>query len=326
MDLILLDNIEQKAVAGTGATVDEAEKLWLSIKPDDDITPLCDAAGRVARRRSGSHIQTCSKINARSGHCPEDCKWCAQSHCHHTGCREYLYCSEEELDRLVGNAAARGVERFSLVTSGRKVSVRDIERFGRMFRNIARKYPTVKLCASMGLLGPDEMKALYDAGVRRYHCNLETSASYFPSLCTTHTRADKLQTIENALAAGMEVCSGGIIGMGETMRQRLELAAECAAAGAVSMPFNLLSPIPGTPLENQPLLDEHEVIVSAALMRLVAPDLCLRFCGGRARLSRQATERMLNGGVTGAMVGDMLTTPGNSPEEDMKMFRRCENK
>ncbi len=122
----------------------------------------------------------------------------------------------------------------------------------------------------------------------------------------------------------MEVCVGGIIGMGETMRQRLELAEEARLAGAVSLPLNLLNPIPGTPLADTPLLGEREVVASAALMRFIVPDLCIRFAGGRARLSRATTERMLTGGVDGAMVGDLLTTRGNSPAEDMEMFARLE--
>lgn len=317
----LLEKIEIQALEGIPATVDDAYALWLSFEGDDDeINLLADAAGRVAARRNGTGVQTCSIINARSGRCPEDCKWCSQSHAHHTGCAEYRFCSEAELDKLAGNADRRGVERFALVTSGRKVTLKDLETFGAMYRRLRLEHPGLSMCASMGLLGAEEMKALYDAGVRRYHCNLETAASYFPELCTTHTHEDKLRTIRCAREAGMEVCVGGIIGMGETMRQRLELAEEAREAGAVSLPFNLLNPIPGTPLGTQPLLNEREVIVSAALMKFVAPDVCIRFCGGRARLSREATLRMLRGGVSGAMVGDMLTTPGNSPESDMQMF------
>ena len=316
----LLFKLEQNVLEGIPASVDDAYALWLSIGRDDDIDPLSDAAGRVALRRSGRGVQTCSIINARSGRCSEDCRWCAQSHCHHTGCAEYRFCSEEELHRAFADAASRGVERMALVTSGRKVTLKDLETYADMYRRMHAEFPSVKLCASMGLLNKEELQALKDAGVSRYHCNLETAESYFPELCTTHTREDKLRTIRAAREVGLEICSGGIIGMGETMRQRLELAEECRLTGAVSLPFNLLNPIPGTPLGNQPLLGEREVIISAALMRLVAPDLCIRFCGGRARLTRQATLRMLGGGVSGAMVGDMLTTPGNSPADDMAMF------
>lgn len=324
MDLELLKRIESQAVEGIPAGVDDAEALWLSIAPGESLDPLCDAAGRVAAARVGSHIQTCSIINARSGRCTEDCKWCAQSAFHHTGCEEYPFCSEKDFMDGVRTCAERGVERYSMVCSGRKVALKDIRVFSAMYARAHSEYPQVSLCASMGLLNREELQTLHDAGVRRYHCNIETAESYFPELCTTHTRADKLRTIALAREVGMEVCVGGIIGMGETMRQRLELAEEARVAGAASLPLNLLNPIPGTPLADTPLLSEREVTASAALMRFIAPDLCIRFAGGRARLSRETTERMLTGGVDGAMVGDLLTTRGNSPAEDMAMFGHLE--
>ena len=324
MDLELLKRIESQALGGRAASVDEAEALWLSIGPDESLDPLSDAAGRVAAARRDPQIDTCSIINARSGRCTEDCKWCAQAACHHTGCEEYSFCSEQDFINGVRTCAERGVKRYSMVCSGRKVALKDIRIFAGMYARARREYPGVSLCASMGLLNREELQALRDAGVTRCHCNIETAASFFPELCTSHTRADKLRTIALAREVGLEVCVGGIIGMGETMRQRLELAEESRLAGAVSLPLNLLNPIPGTPLANTPLLSEREVVASAALMRFMAPDLCIRFAGGRARLSRQATERMLTGGVDGAMVGDLLTTPGNSPAEDMAMFARIE--
>ena len=181
----------------------------------------------------------------------------------------------------------------------------------------------MKLCASMGLLNKADLQQLYDAGVTRYHCNLETSAAFFPKLCTSHTREDKLQTIRWAREVGMEVCSGGIIGMGETLRDRLEMAREALDAGAVSIPVNLLIPIKGTPLEHQPLIGEREAVLTVALMRFVAPKVTIRFAGGRARLSAGAVARMLRGGANGAIVGDMLTTIGNQLREDWKLFADC---
>ena len=210
--------------------------------------------------------------------------------------------------------------RFSIVCSGRKVGKADLRRFADMYRHAAAE-SDMTFCASMGLLDDEEMEILRQAGVTRYHCNLETAASLFPSLCSTHSRADKLRTIRAALRAGMQVCSGGIIGMGETLRQRLELAEEVREAGATSMPVNLLNPIPGTPLEGTPLIAEREVVLSCALMRLIAPKLTIRFAGGRARISPEATARMLRGGVNGAIVGDMLTTAGNGLDSDFELFR-----
>lgn len=311
-----LEDITARALRGIPATVEEAAALNDRYTTDE----LCDAADKVRAARTGNEIDTCSIVNARSGRCPEDCKWCAQSAHHKTGISEYDIIPEKELLESLKSNTDRGVRRFSLVTSGRRVSAAQIDRFCNLYR-LARSKSRIYLCASMGLLGKEELQKLRDAGVKRYHCNLETSSSYFPNLCTTHTHADKLRTIAAAIEVGMEVCSGGIIGMGESMTQRLELAQEARQAGAVSIPINILQPIKGTPLENQQLISEDEVARTVALMRFVAPDCTLRFAGGRARLSKATTERILRGGMNGALVGDMLTTIGNNIDQDYKMFK-----
>ena len=311
----LIEEIKTRAAQGIPATVDEC----LLLEQTTDTESLCAVADEVRRARCGHDIDTCSIINARSGVCPEDCKWCSQSRFHHTGVDAYPIVAEAECRELARRNHAVGVRRFSLVTSGRRVTPSQLDAFLDLFRKV-KADTDIGLCASMGLMGPDEMRRLREAGVSRYHCNLETSADNFPSLCSTHTRADKLATIRAARDAGLEVCAGGIIGMGETLRQRLMLAEECREAGAVSLPMNLLNPIKGTPLENTPLIGEEEVIRTAALMRLVAPDMVIRFAGGRARLSREATLRMLRGGVNGVMIGDLLTTSGNPRSDDMDMI------
>lgn len=314
----MLEDILSRALEGIGASVDEAMQL------NDTLTTeqLCEAADFVRRARTGSKIDTCSIVNARSGRCSEDCKWCAQSRYHHTGIEEYDLIAEEKLEEAAAICDSRGVHRFSMVTSGRRMQGKALDKACAMFRTIAAHHPKLHLCASMGLLEREDMEKLKEAGVSRYHCNLETSASYFPELCTTHTHADKLRTIAAAREAGLQVCCGGIIGMGETMRQRLELCAEARDAGAVSIPVNILSPIRGTALEHTPLIEEDEIVRTGALMRLVAPDAVLRFAGGRARLSQATTERMLRGGINGAMIGDLLTTVGNSVDQDYALFER----
>ncbi|MBD5225205.1 MAG: biotin synthase BioB [Bacteroidales bacterium] len=179
----------------------------------------------------------------------------------------------------------------------------------------------VELCESMGLLSREQLRQLWGSGVRKYHCNLERSPSYFATLCTTHTIQDKLATIRTAKEMGFTICCGGIIGMGETMRDRLELAAMAREAGASSIPVNILQPIKGTPLQNVKKISEDEIERSVALMRFIAPKCTLHFAGGRARLSRQATARILRGGMNGALVGDMLTTVGNNVDDDFKLFK-----
>lgn len=330
MSLTLLEKIKSDALKGVPASVDDCMELagCVSIKEgglpfaeaERNLNAICDAADEVRRALEGERLDTCSIVNGRSGRCTENCKWCSQAASHHTGCREYDFVDEQEFLDTLDRNTSRGVKRISIVCSGRKVAMADIRRFCELYKK-ARERSGMSLCASMGLLNREELQALYDAGIRRYHCNLETSESYFPELCTSHTREDKLRTIRLAREVGMEVCSGGIIGMGETLRQRLEMAQEARQAGAVSIPVNLLNPIPGTPLENTPLIGEREVILTVALMRFVAPSLTLRFAGGRARLSREATSRILRGGMNGALVGDMLTTVGNGMDEDFELFR-----
>lgn len=303
--------------SGQGATIDEA----LALDNSCDTDALCDAADEIRRRWAGNRVHTCSIVNARSGRCGEDCKWCAQSAHHDTGIEEYEHIDRQELLRHFHANRDRGVQRFSLVTSGRKIGPAQIGHFCRLIGEL-HQLGGMDLCASMGLLGRDELQQLYDAGVRRYHCNLESSRSHFARLCTTHTIDDKLQTIRLAREVGMEVCSGGIIGMGESMRDRLELVDMCARAGAVSIPVNILSPIKGTPLQDTPLLSEDEITRSIALMRFVAPRCTLHFAGGRARLSRQAVSRILRGGLNGAMIGDLLTTVGSGVDDDYQTFEQ----
>ncbi len=312
----MLEKVKKRAIAGIPATIDEA--IELNEKYSADM--LADAADEVRRHWCGDVIDTCSIVNARSGRCTEDCKWCAQSRCHHTGIDEYDFVGEDEALHAARLNCEAGIKRYSLVTSGRKVAPGDIGTFCDVYRKVGES-TGLYMCASMGLLNRDELQALYDAGVKRYHCNLETSSDYFPSLCTTHTHADKLRTIALAREVGMEVCCGGIIGMGETMRQRLMLAEEAREAGAVSIPVNILNPIKGTALQDVPLIGEEEIVRTAALFRLIAPKVTLRFAGGRMRLSRATMERMLRGGINGALLGDMLTTVGNSVAEDKELFR-----
>lgn len=312
----MIERLKMQAIAdGTPATVEDAMELNSRYSTDE----LRRAADAIRQKWCGNEIHTCSIVNARSGRCSEDCKWCAQSDRHHTGVKEYDYIPEDEMMSAFRANRNRGVSCFSMVTSGRKVMPSHMANFCRLFRK-ASEEGGVKLCASMGLLDREQLQQLWDAGVRKYHCNLETSRRYFHTLCSTHTIDDKLRTISMAREIGFKVCCGGIIGMGETMRDRLELAEMAREAGASSIPINILQPIKGTPLENIDRISEEEVTRSVALMRFVAPKCTLHFAGGRAQLSKEAMARILRGGMNGALVGDMLTTVGNKVDEDYDMF------
>ena len=301
---------------GLPATVEEA----LQLNTLYSTAELCKAADAIRIKWCGNKIHTCSIVNARSGRCSENCKWCAQSGCHKTGIQEYERIPKEEALKSYAVNKSRGASCFSMVTSGRKVLSKDIEYFCGIYKEMSEQ-GGVELCASMGLLSREQLQQLWDSGVRKYHCNLESSPSYFATLCTTHTIEDKLATIRIAKEIGFTICCGGIIGMGETMRDRLELAAMARDAGASSIPINILQPIKGTPLQDIEPISEDEIERSVALMRFIAPKCTLHFAGGRARLSRPTTARILRGGMNGALVGDMLTTVGNNVEEDFKLFK-----
>ena len=301
---------------GLPATVEEA----LQLNSLYSTAELCKAADAIRIKWCGNKIHTCSIVNARSGRCSENCKWCAQAGCHKTGIQEYERIPKEEALKSYAVNKSRGASCFSMVTSGRKVLSKDIEYFCGIYKEMSEQ-GGVELCASMGLLSREQLQQLWDSGVRKYHCNLESSPSYFATLCTTHTIEDKLATIRIAKEIGFTICCGGIIGMGETMRDRLELAAMARDAGASSIPINILQPIKGTPLQDIEPISEDEIERSVALMRFIAPKCTLHFAGGRARLSRPATARILRGGMNGALVGDMLTTVGNNVEEDFKLFK-----
>lgn len=317
-DLDRLEKIKEKGLRGESISREEA--AWAA--GFADLDGLCDVANEICRRWQGTEVDSCSIVNARSGMCGEDCKWCAQATRHHTGCETYNFLDEEEVLRAAEANDKAGIRKFSLVTSGRAVSKRDLRKFCETFNRLTRD-TDLHLCASMGLLDEEEMQMLKEAGVRRYHCNMETSSRFFPNLCTTHTPEDKRRTIAAARKCGMEICSGGIIGMGETMADRIDFAFELAELGVDSVPINILNPIPGTPLENTPLISEEDVIRTVAIFRLILPTKSLRFAGGRMRLSHDSMLRIMTGGMNGVLMGDMLTTVSNTIADDRKLFREA---
>ncbi|MDE6482675.1 MAG: biotin synthase BioB [Rikenellaceae bacterium] len=276
-------------------------------------------ADDLRRHYQGDYFDTCSIINARSGRCPEDCKWCAQSVRYKTDIDIYPLVDGTKAVRLAQYNASFNIRRFSFVTSGRSVTGDEIERLASYASDILEA-TDMTVCASLGLVSRDDMQRLYDSGVTRYHCNLESSPSFFRKLCTTHTTEQKIETLRNAKSVGMSVCSGGIIGMGETMRDRIEMALVLRDIGVDSIPVNVLNPIKGTPLEGSAPLKPEEVMTSFAIIKVLNPESVVRMAGGQSVISAYKA-RLLSCGVSGAILGDMLTTGGDAVRDDMKMIR-----
>ncbi len=305
--------------AGHNVTFYEARRAALS----PEKKTLYKVADDLRRHFRGDHFQTCSIINARSGRCSEDCKWCAQSHKHHTGINEYPLIDAKEAIEMAVHNAVKGVGRFSLVTSGRRLTDKEIDHVVDIYHQVAGQ-TNIDLCASMGLLSKPQLQKLYDAGLRHYHCNVETAPSFFPQLCSTHTTEEKLQTIRWAQEVGFGICSGGIIGMGETLDQRIEMAIFLRDdVHAVSIPVNVLVPIKGTALENQAPLSPEDILTAFAIFRLCNPSAEIRMAGGRVKFSQHQAEA-IECGVDASIVGDLLTTTGTGGiDDDMRLFRSC---
>ena len=307
--------LEEKVLRGQTISKEEAQAL--AGLQEADLYSLFTAAARIRDARAGKKVDLCSIINAKSGHCSENCKFCAQSAHYRTKAPVYDLLSQEEILERARQMEQEGAQRFSLVLSGRGVQEQDFERILDIYELLARE-TNLQLCASLGIIDQAKAAQLKKAGVSMYHHNLETSESYFPQICTTHGFQDRIETIKAVQSAGLDVCSGGIFAMGESMEQRLEMAFTLRELGVKSVPINILNPIEGTPLAGQPLPHPMEILKTIAIYRFILPEAMLRFAGGRERALRHVEAMGYWAGINACLVGSYLTTSGRTVKEDLQ--------
>lgn len=314
----MLSCLERKITEGRPVTKEEA--LSLIKMKGTEIYELLALANRVTRLFAGDKVELCAIINARSGHCSEDCAFCAQSAHYNTNKNTYPMLQPKEILRQAIKTEESGVKRFAIVTSGRGITGRDLETVLETLR-LLRRETNLQLCASLGIINEKQAAMLAEAGLTTYHHNLETAPGYFENICTTHTYQDRVETIKAAKKAGLRVCAGGILGLGESPEQQVELALELRRLDIDSVPLNFLNPIAGTRLENQPGLPPLQLLRAIAIFRLMLPRAVLRLCGGRKEGLRRLQPLAFLAGANGLMVGNYLTTTGETLQDDLQMLK-----
>lgn len=310
-----IEQLKEKVLKGYQVTEEEAVHLY-----EEPLEEVCRAADEIRRFFCGDKFDICTIINGKSGKCSENCKFCAQSAYYHTSAKEYPLLDTDDVVRQARYNAERGVLRYSIVTSGRALNDGEIEKMCEAIRAVKEKVG-IEVCVSFGLLTEEQFLRVKEAGASRVHNNLETSERNFPNICTTHTFEDKVCAIRAAQAAGMEVCSGGIMGLGETVGDRVDMAFTLRKLGVKSVPVNMLNPIPGTPYGQNERLSADDMRRIAAVYRFILPDAAIRLAGGRGLLEDKG-EKIFCSGANAAISGDMLTTAGYTVESDMEMVSR----
>jgi len=314
-----IDNCKNKVLEGRPLSFKEAETLFSC--GEESIYHLFNSAYEIRKCFLGKKVELCAITNARSGACPEDCAFCAQSSWHRTGIKAYPLLSMDEIYLRAKRAEEIGAGYFCIVTSGRNIRPgRDFKKICKAIEKI-RTQLKIKVDASLGELTLDKAKALKEAGLLRYNHNLETARSLYPKVCTTHTYSHRLKTIENIRKAGLELCCGGIFGMGETSGQRLELLFALREFQPKCIPINFLNPIPGTKLAAKKPLSPLDFLKIVSICRFLFPRQEIKICGGREANLRSLQPFLFLAGANSIIIGDYLTTKGNSPQYDLQMIR-----
>lgn len=311
MDVIAL---KEKVLKGYNINEDEAKELY-----NADINLLKEAANEIRKFFMQDNFDLCTIVNAKCGNCSENCKFCAQSAHHGKNVETYPLLDDRTIIDDAKKQKEKGILRYSIVTSGKKLSDEDVLNEARIIKKLKEECD-IEICISNGLLSYDNFKILKEAGASRVHNNLEAAPSFFPSICTTHTIEDKIQALEDARRAGLEVCSGGIIGLGESREQRIEMAMTLRDLNVKSIPVNVLNPIPNTPFGDNEKLSEEEVIRTVAVYRFILKDSFIRLAGGRSSFDDKG-KAIFESGANAAISGDMLTTSGINTKSDLEILK-----
>lgn len=284
------------------------------------LSELISIADKVRREFVGTNLDLCSIMNAKSGLCAQDCKFCAQSIRYKTGAAQYPLKTKKEMFEAALRAKEIGAERFDIVTSGDSLSKEELKIICEVVSEITQKLG-IKMCASLGTLDEEAFNALKKSGLTQYHHNIETSPRYFPRIVTTHTFQDRIKTIKSAKNAGLKVCSGGIIGLGETMEDRIDMALCLKELDVDSVPLNILVPIQGTPLEAKQAISCEEAIRTIAIFRIILKDKVIKIAAGRESALKDFQALGFMAGANGMLIGGYLTIKGRSVDEDWKLVK-----
>ncbi|NOS62238.1 MAG: biotin synthase BioB [Nitrosarchaeum sp.] len=317
--LEFIKECQEKVFSGIGISSDDVEKLF-NIS-DENIKELARAANQITRDFNGNKVDVEQLNNIKKNACSEDCSFCGQSAFFDTGIETYQLPTAEEVVVKASKAKKEGAESYCLVAAWKEPSSKDFDKVCNIIREINNKVGINVEC-SLGFLTSEQAKKLKELNVKRYNHNLETSKSKFSEICTTHTYDDRLKTLQIARDAGLELCTGGIIGLGETRKQRMELALELAALYPEEVTINILVPIPGTPLELQTKIANSEIVRIFSVIRFLLPESVIKISGGRETNLDDSGEELLQSGANGIITSGYLTMGGNDSEKDFKMIKK----
>jgi len=310
-----------KTLNGQKVSFEEARQIYTDVKMP--LGDLLQAANRIREHFKERRVELCSIVNAKSGNCSEDCKFCSQSLHHSSNIEKYPLIDEKQILKAAKSAKGNGATCFGIVTSGKGVaSKREIAVICRAIGSIKEEIPDMKCSVSLGTLDKRSLLKLKKTGIAKIHHNLETSEDYFPKMCTTHTYKDRLRVLKDAKELGFKLCSGGIFGLGERREDRLKLAFTLRDLDVDSVPLNFLHPVKGTPLENKEPLSADEILRIVAIYRIILPDKDIKVCGGRVVNLGDHQRMIFEAGANGMMIGNYLTQPGRAPSEDLKMLQK----